>query len=41
VFAPEEAIPDAIVLTHFSLRYRPAEIRKALDALPAEISDRV
>jgi ribonuclease Z len=32
---------EAIVLTHFSLRYRPAEIRKALDALPAEISDRV
>jgi ribonuclease Z len=32
---------EAIVLTHFSLRYRPPEIRKALDALPAEISDRV
>jgi ribonuclease Z len=32
---------EAIVLTHFSLRYRPAEIRKALDALPAEISERV
>ncbi|HEY6065998.1 MAG TPA: MBL fold metallo-hydrolase [Thermoanaerobaculia bacterium] len=32
---------ERIVLTHFSLRYRPAEIRKALDALPVEIADRV
>jgi len=32
---------EAIVLTHFSLRYRPDEIFEALEALPAEISDRV
>jgi ribonuclease Z len=32
---------EAIVLTHFSLRYRPEEILEALEALPAEISDRV
>jgi ribonuclease Z len=32
---------EAIVLTHFSLRYRPAEIREALDRLPEAIVDRV
>ena len=32
---------EAIVLTHFSLRYRPAEIREALAALPPVIADRV
>lgn len=32
---------EAIVLTHFSLRYRPAEIREALDRLPETIADRV
>jgi ribonuclease Z len=32
---------EAIVLTHFSLRYRPDEILEALEALPAGISDRV
>jgi ribonuclease Z len=32
---------EAIVLTHFSLRYRPAEILEALDRLPETISDRV
>jgi ribonuclease Z len=32
---------EAIVLTHFSLRYRPEEILEALGALPAEILDRV
>jgi ribonuclease Z len=32
---------EAIVLTHFSLRYRPEEILEALDALPAAIADRV
>ena len=32
---------EAIVLTHFSLRYRPEEIRQALETLPAAIADRV
>jgi ribonuclease Z len=32
---------ETIVLTHFSMRYRPAEIREALDRLPETISDRV
>lgn len=32
---------EAIVLTHFSLRYRPGEIREALANLPPEIADRV
>lgn len=32
---------ETIVLTHFSMRYRPAEIREALDRLPPEIVDRV
>lgn len=32
---------EAIVLTHFSLRYRPDEIVDALDGLPSEIADRV
>jgi ribonuclease Z len=32
---------EAIVLTHFSLRYRPAEILEALDRLPEAIADRV
>jgi ribonuclease Z len=32
---------EAIVLTHFSLRYQPEEILEALGALPAEISERV
>lgn len=32
---------EAIVLTHFSMRYRPAEILEALDRLPAQIADRV
>jgi ribonuclease Z len=32
---------EAIVLTHFSLRYRPAEIRAALDRLPAAVGERV
>jgi ribonuclease Z len=32
---------EAIVLTHFSLRYRPAEIREALDRLPAAVGERV
>jgi ribonuclease Z len=32
---------EAIVLTHFSLRYRPSEIRDALDRLPPRIVDRV
>ena len=32
---------EAIVLTRFSLRYRPEEILEALDALPAAIADRV
>ena len=32
---------EAIVLTHFSLRYRPGEIRKALERLPEEIAERV
>jgi len=32
---------EAIVLTHFSLRYRPEEILEALGTLPAGVSDRV
>jgi ribonuclease Z len=32
---------DAIVLTHFSLRYRPEEILEALGTLPAGVADRV
>jgi ribonuclease Z len=32
---------EAIVLTHFSMRYRPDEILEALRGLPAEIADRV
>jgi ribonuclease Z len=32
---------ERIVLTHFSLRYRPAEILEALDRLPEAIADRV
>ena len=32
---------EAIVLTHFSMRYRPEEILHALRTLPAAISDRV
>jgi ribonuclease Z len=32
---------EAIVLTHFSLRYRPEEILEALGKLPAEVADRV
>jgi ribonuclease Z len=32
---------ETIVLTHFSLRYRPAEILEALDRLPEAIADRV
>jgi ribonuclease Z len=32
---------EAIVLTHFSMRYRPAEIFAALDRLPDRIADRV
>jgi ribonuclease Z len=32
---------EAIVLTHFSLRYEPEEILKALGTLPAGVSDRV
>ena len=32
---------EAIVLTHFSLRYRPEEIREALDRLPEAIAERV
>lgn len=32
---------EAIVLTHFSLRYRPSEILAALDRLPGAIADRV
>jgi ribonuclease Z len=32
---------EAIVLTHFSLRYRPEQIFHALGALPAEILDRI
>ena len=32
---------ETIVLTHFSLRYRPSEILKALDRLPEAIADRV
>lgn len=32
---------EAIVLTHFSMRYRPAEILEALNRLPEAIADRV
>jgi ribonuclease Z len=32
---------EAIVLTHFSMRYRPEEIIQALRTLPAQIADRV
>jgi ribonuclease Z len=32
---------EAIILTHFSLRYRPEEILEALDRLPEAIADRV
>jgi ribonuclease Z len=32
---------EAIVLTHFSLRYRPDEILEALETLPAGVCDRV
>lgn len=32
---------EAIVLTHFSMRYRPEEILLALETLPAGIADRV
>lgn len=32
---------EAIVLTHFSLRYKPAEILDALERLPPEIVERV
>lgn len=32
---------EAIVLTHFSMRYRPEEIREALRALPARLAARV
>ena len=32
---------EAIVLTHFSLRYRPEEIFKALESLPKNLSGRV
>jgi ribonuclease Z len=32
---------EAIVLTHFSMRYRPEEILEALEALPAGIAERV
>jgi ribonuclease Z len=32
---------EAIVLTHFSLRYRPEEILEALNRLPEPIADRV
>jgi ribonuclease Z len=32
---------EAIVLTHFSMRYRPDEILEALETLPAAIADRV
>ena len=32
---------EAIVLTHFSMRYRPAEIVEALKALPPDLRDRV
>lgn len=32
---------EAIVLTHFSMRYRPEEIFEALETLPAGIADRV
>jgi ribonuclease Z len=32
---------EAVVLTHFSQRYRPAEIRQALAAIPAPLSERV
>ena len=32
---------EAVVLTHFSQRYRPEEIRQALSAIPAPLSERV
>jgi ribonuclease Z len=32
---------EVIVLTHFSLRYRPEEILEALETLPAGVADRV
>jgi len=32
---------EGIVLTHFSMRYRPEEILEALEALPAGIAERV
>jgi ribonuclease Z len=32
---------ETIVLTHFSLRYRPAEIRAALERLPAAVGERI
>jgi ribonuclease Z len=32
---------EAIVLTHFSQRYRPEEIRGALADLPAELARRI
>jgi ribonuclease Z len=32
---------EAIVLTHFSQRYRPAEIREALETLPAGLREKV
>jgi ribonuclease Z len=32
---------EAIVLTHFSMRYRPEEILEALETLPADIAERV
>ena len=32
---------EAVVLTHFSQRYRPEEIRQALTAIPAPLSERV
>ncbi len=32
---------EAVVLTHFSIRYRPEEIREALQALPARLAARV
>ena len=32
---------EAIVLTHFSARYRPSEIREALRTLPETLASRV
>jgi len=32
---------EAIVLTHFSMRYRPEEIFAALRTLPGDLRDRV